>query len=160
LLYSLTSPCTYIGQTDHFKVNVAASGKAILLRSQPKDLEKNGGLSWSRVTDRSTKVSEARCIGCSRDVCNRCLCWFLWGKTKVDLDFFYLASFDGEELRIPGAAAVLGCAIVEDEGFVAFKHLLNTIRWGVLAVGPAPFEIGFTVNAIVVWTGKYEVIGQ
>jgi hypothetical protein len=34
------------------------------------------------------------------------------------------------------------------------------IDWGLLAIGRAPFEIGFTVNAIVVWTGKYEVVGQ
>ena len=77
------------------------------------------------------------------------------------LDFFYFASLDGEELRVPRAAAILGFAIVEDEGFVAcFKQLLNAIGWGVLAIGPAPFEIGFTVNSIVVWTGKYEVVAQ
>jgi len=77
---------------------------------------------------------------------NKC-CRFSAGSGA--LDFFYLASFDGKELRVPGAAAILGFAIIEDEGFVAFlKHLLNAIRWGLLAIGPAPFEIGFTVNAI------------
>jgi hypothetical protein len=80
-------------------------------------------------------------IGLSRDSCNRCLRWFLWGRTKVDLDFFYLASFDGEELRVPGTTAILGFAIVEDEGFVAcFKQLLNAIGWGSLAIGPAPLK--------------------
>jgi hypothetical protein len=45
---------------------------------------------------------------------------------------------------------ILGFAIVEDEGFVAFfKQLLNAIGWGFLGVRPAPFEIGLTVNAIV-----------
>jgi hypothetical protein len=110
----------------------------------------------SQVTDRSTKVSEAHCIGLSRDFCSRCLRGCLWGKTKIDLDFFYLATFDGEELRIPGAAAILDCAAVEDEGLVAFfKQLLNAIGGGFLGVGPAPFEIRFTVNAIIVWTGKH-----
>jgi hypothetical protein len=62
-------------------------------------------------------------FGLSRDFCSRCSRWFPRGRTKVDLDFFYLASFDGEELRVPGAAPILGFAIVEDEGFVAFlKH--------------------------------------
>ena len=93
-------------------------------------------------------MSETLCIGLSRDFCSRCLRWFLWGRTEVDLDFFYFASFDGEELRVPRAAAILGFAIVEDEGFVAcFKQLLNAVGRGLLAIGPAPFEIGFTVNA-------------
>jgi hypothetical protein len=106
-------------------------------------------------------VSEPLCFGLSRDFCNRCLLWFLRSRTKVDLNFFYLASFHGEELRVPGAPAILGFAIVEDEGFVAFlKQLLNAIRWGFLAIGPSAFEAGFTVNAIVVCTGKYEVVGQ
>jgi hypothetical protein len=44
-------------------------------------------------------------------------------KTKVDLDFSYLASFDGEELRDPGSAAIRDFAVVEDEGFVRlFKY--------------------------------------
>ena len=30
------------------------------------------------------------------------------------------------------------------------KHFLNAIRWGFLAIGPAAFEIGFTVKAMVV----------
>ena len=34
-------------------------------------------------------------------------------RTEVDLDFFYFASLDGEELRVPRAAAILGFAIVE-----------------------------------------------
>jgi hypothetical protein len=80
-------------------------------------------------------VSEPLCFGLSRDFCNRCLLWFLRSRTKVDLNFFYLASFHGEELRVPGAPAILGFAIVEDEGFVAFlKQLLNAIRWGFLAI--------------------------
>ena len=71
-----------------------------------------------------------------------------WDRTKVDLDFFDLVSFDSEEFRVPGTAAILGFAIVEDEGFVAcFKQLLNAVGRGLLAIGPAPFEIGFTVNA-------------
>jgi hypothetical protein len=71
-----------------------------------------------------------------------------WDRTKVDLDFFDLVSFDSEEFRVPGAAAILGFAIVEGEGFVAcFKQLLNAVGRGLLAIGPAPFEIGFTVNA-------------
>ena len=87
--------------------------------------------------------------------------WFLRGRAKVDLDLFYLVAFDSEEFRVPGAAAILGFAVVEDEGFVAFfKQLLNAIGWGFLGIGPAAFEIGLTVNAIVVWTGKYEVVGQ
>jgi hypothetical protein len=72
------------------------------------------------------------------------------GHRQVDLDFFYLVylvSFDGEELRVPAVAPILGFAIVEDEGFVAFfKQLLNAIGWGFLGVRPAPFEIGFTVQ--------------
>jgi hypothetical protein len=86
---------------------------------------------------------------------------FLRGRAKVDLYFFYLASFDGEEFGFPGVAAILGFAVAEDEGIVAFfKQLLNSIGWGSLGIGPAPFEIGLTANAIVVWTGKYEVVGQ
>jgi hypothetical protein len=70
-----------------------------------------------------------------------------WDRTKVDLDFFDLVSFDSEEFRVPGTAAILGFAIVEDEGFVAcFKQLLNAVGRGLLAMGPAPFEIGFTVR--------------
>jgi hypothetical protein len=87
--------------------------------------------------------------------------WFLRGRAKVDLDFFYLVSFDSEEFGFPGVAAILAFAVVEDEGFVAFfKQLLNAIGGGFLAIGPASFEIGLKVNAIVVWTGKYEVVGQ
>jgi hypothetical protein len=83
------------------------------------------------------------------------------GRTKVDLDFFYLVSLDSEEFRVPGTAAVFGFAVIEDAGFVAFlKQLLNSIGGGFLAVGPAAFEIGLTVNAIVVRTGKYEVVRQ
>jgi hypothetical protein len=114
--------------------------------------------SWWIAQSKSLKLGE---VGLSRNFPNRCSRWFLWGRTKVDLDFFDLASFDGEELRVPGTAAILGFAIVEDEGFVAcFKQLLKAIGWGLLAIGSAPFEIGFTVNAIVVWTAKYEVVGQ
>jgi hypothetical protein len=95
------------------------------------------------------------------DFANSCLAGSFWGRTKVDLYFLYLISFDSEEFRIPGAAAILGFAVVEDEGFVAFfKQLLNAIGRGFLAIGPAPFEISFTVNAIVVRTGKYEVVAQ
>lgn len=73
-------------------------------------------------------MSEPLCFGLSRDFCNRCLLWFLRSRTKVDLNFFYLDSFHGEELRVPGAPAIPGFAIVEDEGFVAFlKQLLNAI---------------------------------
>jgi hypothetical protein len=46
----------------------------------------------------------------------------LLGKTKVELDFSYLASFDGEELRIPGSAPILSFAVVKDEGYVAFSN--------------------------------------
>jgi hypothetical protein len=67
---------------------------------------------------------------------------------------------DSEEFRVP-AAVILGFAVVEDEGFVAFfKQLLNAMGWRFLTIGPAPFEIGFTINATVVRTGKYEVVGQ
>ena len=75
------------------------------------------------------------------------------GQRQVDLDFFYLVylvSFDSEEFCVPGVAPILGFAVVEDEGFVAFfKQLLDAIGWGFLGVRPAPFEIGFTVNAMV-----------
>jgi hypothetical protein len=87
--------------------------------------------------------------------------WFLWSRTEVDLDLSYLVSFDSEEFRVPGSAASLGFAVVENEGFVVlFKHLLNLIGWGLLAIGPAAFEVGFAVNAMVVRTGKYEVVAQ
>jgi hypothetical protein len=77
------------------------------------------------------------------------------GRTKVDLDFFYLVSLDGEEFGVPRAAAVSGGAVIEDDSFVAFlKQLLNSIDGGFLAIGPAAFEIGLTVNAIVVRTGN------
>ena len=72
------------------------------------------------------------------------------GHRQVDLDFFYLVylvSFDGEELRVPAVAPIVGFAIVEDEGLVDFfKQLLNAIGWGFLGVRPAPFEIVFTVQ--------------
>jgi hypothetical protein len=72
-----------------------------------------------------------------------------------------LFSIDDEEFRVPGSAAILDFAAVQDEGFVAsFKHFLNLIGWRLLAIGPAAFEIGFAVNAIVVRTGKYEVVAQ
>jgi hypothetical protein len=101
-------------------------------------------------------IAQSKCLklfrfGLSRDFCDRCLRWFLWGRAKVDLDFFYLVSFDSEEFRVPGVAPILGFAVADDEGLVAFfKQLLNAIGWGFLGVRPAPFEIGFTVNAIVV----------
>jgi hypothetical protein len=73
-----------------------------------------------------------------RDFRSRCLRWLFWGGTEVDLNFVYLVSFDSEEFRVPGATAILGLAVVEDKGFVAFlKHLLNAIRWGFLAIGPS-----------------------
>jgi hypothetical protein len=73
-----------------------------------------------------------------------------WGRAEVDLDFSYLVSFDREEFRVPGSAGSLGFAVVENEGFVvSFKHFLNLISWGLLAV-----------NAIVERTGKYEVVAQ
>jgi RsiW-degrading membrane proteinase PrsW (M82 family) len=84
-----------------------------------------------------------------------------WDRTEVDLDFSYLVSFDSEEFRVPGSAASLGFAVVENEGFIVlFKRLLNLIRWGLLAIGPAAFEIGFAVNAIIVRTAEYEVVAQ
>jgi hypothetical protein len=84
-----------------------------------------------------------------------------WGRTEVDLDFSYLVYFDSEEFRVPGSAASLGFAVVENEGFVVlFKRLLNLIGWVLLAIGPAAFEVGFAVNAMVVRTGKYEVVAQ
>jgi hypothetical protein len=59
------------------------------------------------------------------------------------------------------AAAVSGAAVIEDDSFVALlKQFLNSIGGGFPAVGPAAFEIGFTVNPIVVRTGKYKVVGQ
>jgi hypothetical protein len=88
-------------------------------------------------------IAQRNCLklagfGLSRDFCNCCLRWFLWSRTKVDLYFLYLVSFDGKEFRVPGAAAILGFAVVEDEGFVAFfKQLLNAIGWRFLAIGPA-----------------------
>jgi hypothetical protein len=92
---------------------------------------------------------------------NRCLRWCLWGKAKVDLDFFYLVFVDSEQFHVSGSASILDFAVVADEGFVAFfKQLLNAIGGGFLGIGPAPLEIRFTVNAIVVWTGKNEVVGQ
>jgi hypothetical protein len=52
-------------------------------------------------------------------------------------------------------------AVAEDKGFVAFlKHLLHAIGWGCFGIGAAGFEIRFTVNAMIVRTGKYEVIRQ
>jgi hypothetical protein len=111
--------------------------------------------------DRSKQCLNLAEFGLSRDFCNRGLRWLLCGKAKVDLDFSYLVSFDREEFSVPRAAAILGFAVVGDEGFVAFfKQLLNSVGWEFLAIRPAPFEIGFTVNAIVVWAGKYEVVGQ
>jgi hypothetical protein len=89
--------------------------------------------------DGSQQVSETRWIWPHGSFSDR---------TKVDLDFFDLVSFDSEEFRVPGTAAIFGFAIVEDEGFVAcFKQLLNAVGRRLLAIGPAPFEIGFTVNA-------------
>jgi hypothetical protein len=109
-----------------------------------------------------SEYSKLAGFGLSRDVCNRCLRWFVcWGRAEVDLDFSYLVSFDSEEFRVPGSAASLGFAIIENEAFIVlFKHLLNLIGWGLLAIGPAAFEIGFAVNAIVVRTGEYEVVAQ
>ena len=52
----------------------------------------------------------------------------LLGRTKVDLDFFYLVSLDGKEFVVPTTASVFGFAVVEDEGFVpCLKQLLDTI---------------------------------
>jgi hypothetical protein len=74
---------------------------------------------------------------------------------SISISFILLPSM----VCVPRAVAILGFAIVEDESFVAFlKHVLNAIRWGFLAIGPTPFEIGFTVNATFVWNGKYEVV--
>ena len=113
------------------------------------------------MVDRSKRIFDARWICFGSDFCKRHLRWFLRGRAEVDLDFFYLVSFDGEEFRIPGPVATLGFAVVQDEGFVAsFKHLLNLIGGRLLAIGPAAFEIGFAVNAIVVRTGEYEVVAQ
>ncbi len=73
-------------------------------------------------------------LGLSREVCNRCLRWFLWGRAKVDLVLFYLAFFDSEEFNVPGATAILDFAVVENEGFVvSFKdppnHRLGTAHY-------------------------------
>jgi hypothetical protein len=66
-----------------------------------------------------------------------------------------------KNFRVPRAAAIFGFAVVDDEGFVAFfKQLLNVIGWGFFGIGPTPCEIGSTVNAIVIWSGKYEGVGQ
>jgi hypothetical protein len=114
-----------------------------------------------RLVDRSKRIVETRWIWPQQRFLHPCSRWFLWGRAEVDFDFFYFVSFNREEFRVPGTAAILGFAIVEDEGFVvSFKHLLNLIGWGLLAIGPAAFEIGFAVNAIVVRTGKYEVVAQ
>ena len=73
--------------------------------------------SWWVAQSKCLKLAE---FALSRDFCNRDLRWLLWGGAKVNLDFSYLVSFDREEFRVPGAAAILGFAVVEDEGFVAF----------------------------------------
>jgi hypothetical protein len=64
-----------------------------------------------------SEYSKLAGFGFSRDFCNRYLRWFLRGRAEVDLDFFYLVSFGDEEFRVPGSAAILGFAIIEDEGF-------------------------------------------
>ena len=53
-------------------------------------------------------------FGLRRDFCNRCSRWSPRGRTKVDLDFSYLVSFDGEEVRVPGSAVILDFAVVEE----------------------------------------------
>jgi hypothetical protein len=73
--------------------------------------------SWWIAHSKCLKLAE---VGLSRDFCDRGLRWLLWGRVEVDLDFSYLVSFDREEFRVPGAAAILGFAVVEDEGFVPF----------------------------------------
>jgi hypothetical protein len=46
-------------------------------------------------------------------------------------------------------------AVIEDEGWLAFfKQLLRATGWGFLAIGPAAFEAGLTVNPILVPTAK------
>ena len=70
----------------------------------------------------------------------------LWSRSEVDLDFFYLVSVNNEEFRVPGSAAILDFALVKDEGLVvSFKQLLNLIGWGLLAIGPAAFEMTIRV---------------
>jgi hypothetical protein len=111
-------------------------------------------------------IAQRKCLklfgfGLGRDFWDRSLRWFLRGRAKVDFDFFYLVSFDSEEFRVRRAAGFLVFAVVDDDGFVAFfKQLLNVIGWGFLGIGPTPCEISSTVNAIVVWSGKYEGVGQ
>jgi hypothetical protein len=75
-------------------------------------LKRTLGFLESRLANRSSECQTLARVGGSEDFRNRCLRRFLWGRTKVDLDFFYLASFNGEELRVPSAVAILGFAIV------------------------------------------------
>jgi hypothetical protein len=73
----------------------------------------------------------------------------------------YFVSFNRENFRVAGAPVILDFAVVGNEGFaVSFRHLFNFIAWGLLATGPAAFEITVAVNAIVVQTGKDEIVAQ
>jgi hypothetical protein len=119
-------------------------------------LKRTLGFLESRLANRSSECQTLARVGRSEDFRNRCLRRFRGAEPKsISISFILLPSM----VCVPRAVAILGFAIVEDESFVAFlKHVLNAIRWGFLAIGPTPFEIGFTVNATFVWNGKYEVV--
>jgi hypothetical protein len=51
--------------------------------------------------------------------------------------------------------------IVEDKGFVPLiEKLANMDRPGVFAVGPATLQVRGTIDVIVVWASKGEIVAQ
>src|SRR5204863_41541 len=65
--------------------------------------------------------------------------------------------------RIPCCerSSVIGFPIVEGKGFVPLKEkLANVDRLGVLAVGPATLQVCGTIDMIIIWASKDEVVAQ
>jgi hypothetical protein len=80
---------------------------------------------------------------------------------EVHFYFLDLVSFDPEELGAAPFAAVVSGPLVANEGFVAFfEKLVDLKRFNVLAVRPAPLEIGRPIDVIVERTGEGEVVAQ
>src|SRR6267378_5624536 len=80
---------------------------------------------------------------------------------EVNLNFLDLVSFDREELGAAPFAAVVSSPFITNERFIAFfEELVDLKRFDVLAIRPAPLEIGGPINVIVERTGEGEVVAQ
>ena len=82
-------------------------------------------------------------------------------RTEINFDRFDLAAAPGEEFRVAKRLSVVRLQIVEDKGFVAaIEKLANVDRPGVLAVGPATLQVRGTIDVIVGWASKGEIVAQ